>query len=77
MNTGTLSDTNALELVDIVHLKWMLAGEGLHVHVERLQNDPSYAADCLNAAERSANATVRQAASSLRERMGKAKAAAR
>jgi hypothetical protein len=77
MNTGTLSDTNALELVDIVHLKWMLAGEGLHVHVERLQNDPSYAADCLSAAERSANATVRQAASSLRERMGKAKAAAR
>lgn len=69
MNTGTLSDPNALELVDIVHLKWMLAGEGVHVHVERLQADPAYASHCLNAAERSANATVRQAASTLRERL--------
>jgi len=74
MNTGTLSDTKALELVDIVHLKWMLAGEGLRVHVERLQNDPAYASDCLNAAERSTNATVRQAASSLRARLCKAAA---
>lgn len=72
MNTGTLSETQALELVDIVHLKWMLAGEGLHVHVERLQNDPSYASDCLNAAERSTNATVRKAASTLRARLGQA-----
>jgi hypothetical protein len=72
MNIGTLSDTDAPELVDIVHLKWMLAGEGLHVHVERLQNDPAYAADCLSAAERSTNATVRRAASSLRARLNKA-----
>ena len=74
MNTGTLSDTDALELVDIVHLKWMLAGEGLHVHVERLQKDPAYASDCLNAADRSTNATVRKAASSLRARLGHAAA---
>ena len=74
MNTGTLSDTDAPELVDIVHLKWMLAGEGLHVHVERLQKDPAYASDCLNAAERSTNATVRKAASSLRARLGHAAA---
>jgi hypothetical protein len=72
MNTGTLSAPDALELVDIVHLKWMLAGEGVHVHVERLQSDPAYAADCLSAAERSANATVRKAASMLRVRLGQA-----
>lgn len=69
MNTVSLTDTDTLPLVDIVHLKWMLAGEGLHVHVERLQSDPSYASECLNAAERSANATVRKAASTLRARL--------
>ncbi len=71
MNTGTLTKTESLELVDIVHLKWMLAGEGVHVHVERLQTDPDYAAACLGAAERSANGTVRQAAATLRARLAK------
>lgn len=56
-------------MVDIVELKWMLAGEGLHVHVEKLQSDPSYARECLRAAERSDNATVRQVASKLRARL--------
>ena len=74
MNTALLTDTDALALVDIVHLKWLLAGEGLHVHVERLQSDPSYASECLSAAERSANATVRKAASTLRARLEQATA---
>jgi cell division protein FtsL len=69
MNRSTLTEANALELVDIVHLKWMLAGEGVHVHVERLQTDPEYAKTCLEAAERSPNATVRQAASALLSRL--------
>ena len=60
-----------LTLVDIVELKWMLAGEGLHVHVEKLQSDPCYARECLLAAERSENATVRQVASKLRARLDK------
>jgi predicted DNA-binding protein (UPF0251 family) len=64
-----LTEQTALRLVDIVELKWMLAGEGLHVHVERLQSDPQYARECLLAAERSENATVRQVASKLRERL--------
>jgi hypothetical protein len=55
-----------MRLVDIVELKWMLAGEGLHVHVEKLQSDPVYARECLRAAERSGNASVRQVASKLR-----------
>ncbi len=71
MNTGTLTKTEALELVDIVHLKWMLAGEGVHVHVERLQTDPGYATACLDAAARSTNNAVRQAAATLRERLAK------
>jgi hypothetical protein len=34
--------------------------------VEKLQSDPVYARACLQAAERSGNATVRQVASKLR-----------
>ena len=69
MNVSTLTEQRALSLVDIVELKWMLAGEGLHVHVEKLQSDPAYARECLRAAERSENATVRQVASKLRARL--------
>ena len=69
MNASSTTEQGALQLVDIVELKWMLAGEGLHVHVERLQTDPGYARECLLAAERSGNATVRQVASKLRARI--------
>jgi len=69
MNASSVSEDRALRLVEIVELKWMLAGEGLHVHVERLQSDPAYARECLLAAERSANATVRQVAVRLRARL--------
>jgi hypothetical protein len=69
MNANSLTEPAVLQLVDIVHLKWLLAGEGLHVHVERLQNDPGYANECLCAAEGSGNATLRQVAAGLRSRL--------
>jgi predicted DNA-binding protein (UPF0251 family) len=69
MNAGSGNQQSALRLVDIVELKWMLAGEGLHVHVEKLQSDPGYARECLLAAERSGNQIVRQVATKLRARM--------
>jgi hypothetical protein len=72
MPDNTLTEPAVLKLVDIVHLKWMLAGEGLHVHVERLQSDPGYAHECLCAAERSANATLRKVAAGLRTRLSAA-----
>jgi hypothetical protein len=75
MNASSGNEQSALRLVDIVELKWMLAGEGLHVHVEKLQSDPGYARECLLAAERSGNQTVRQVASKLRARMESAAAA--
>jgi predicted DNA-binding protein (UPF0251 family) len=75
MNASSGNEQTALRLVDIVELKWMLAGEGLHVHVEKLQSDPGYARECLLAAERSGNQTVRQVASKLRARMESAAAA--
>jgi hypothetical protein len=69
MNLSTPVEMSALQLVDIVDLKWMLAGEGLHVHVERLQSDPGYAQQCLLAAERSCNPTLRQVATRMRARL--------
>ena len=63
MNASSLTERDALRLVDIVELKWMLAGEGLHVHVEKLQSDPGYARECLLAAERSCNPALRKVAS--------------
>ena len=69
MNASSLTEESVLRLVEIVELKWLLAGEGLHIHVERLQSDPSYARDCLCAAERADNATVRQVAQKLRARI--------
>jgi hypothetical protein len=72
MNAISLTENGALRLVDIVELKWLLAGEGVHVHVEKLQSDPGYACECLLTAERSGNATVRQVAAKLRARMAAA-----
>lgn len=69
MNASSLTEHAALTLVEIVELKWMLAGEGLHVHVEKLQSDPGYARECLLAAERSGNATLRRVACKLRARL--------
>ena len=69
MNVISVTEPTALQLVDIVKLKWLLAGEGLHVHVEKLQSDPGYARECLLAAESSANATLRQVACKLRARL--------
>lgn len=54
-------DRPGLPLVDIVDLKWLLAAEGRHVHVERLQRDPAYAELCLGWAAISASLPVREA----------------
>ena len=55
-----------MTLVEIVDLKWLLAGEGLYLHVEKLQNDPEYARRVLDAAQKSSNEALRAAAARLR-----------
>lgn len=70
MNAATDHEPDALELASIIEFKWLLAGEGVHVHVERLQNDPEYARGCLARAEASPREAVRRAARRLRERLG-------
>jgi hypothetical protein len=56
-------------LHDIVGLKWLMAGEGVHVHVERLQSEPAYARECLSRAARSSNPTARDTAARLSARL--------
>jgi len=58
-----------LPLVDIIQLKWLLAGVGIHIHVERLINDPSYALHALTEAEHCNSPTARAAATKLRSRL--------
>ncbi len=54
-------DRPGLTLIDIVDLKWLLAREGRHIHVERLQREPAYAQQCLGWAAISTSLPVREA----------------
>ena len=56
-------------LGEIIELKWMVAGEGFHVHVERLQTDRDYARQALHRAQASPNAALRETAARLRNKL--------
>ena len=58
-------ETDPRALVEIIELKWLLAGEGFHVHVERLQTDREYAREALHRAQASTNAALRAKATRL------------
>ena len=66
MNALSHREIDALTLVEIIDLKWLLAGEGLHLHVERLQSDAAYARGVLDAAATSGNAALRTVAARVR-----------
>jgi hypothetical protein len=70
MNACFPPETQALALVDIVDLKWLLAGEGVHLHVERLQRDAAYARSILDAAAKSDNAALPLVARRVRKLLG-------
>jgi len=70
MNASTAHEPRALALADVIEFKWLLAGEGVRVHVERLQNDSDYARECLARADASSRETVRKLAQRLRQRLG-------
>ena len=70
MNMPLAPERLALELVDIIDLKWLMARDGHHVHVERLQAEPAYARECLIKAAASQHAAVRSAALRICQRMG-------
>ena len=58
-----------MQLVEIIELKWLLAGEGIYIHVERLQKDPEYAKRALEHAAASASPALRAVALRLVARL--------
>ncbi|MBG6081367.1 hypothetical protein [Rubrivivax gelatinosus] len=69
MNAETQGSRGALELVDVIDLKWLFANEGVFLHVERLQHDADYARDLLARAAASGNAELRAAAARLADQI--------
>ncbi|MCY7315858.1 MAG: hypothetical protein LH480_09615 [Rubrivivax sp.] len=63
------SFAEALPLVEIIELKWLLAGLGVRLHVERLQQDPAYVRRALEAAAASPSVVVRKVALRLQCRL--------
>lgn len=68
-SNSTHNASAALPLVEIIELKWLLAGEGIYIHVERLQTDPAYACRALDEAAASASPVLRATALRLRGRL--------
>ena len=55
----------APELLDLVDFKWLMAGEGHRIDLDRLRGDSPYIRGCLALAAGSRSATVRLAAQRL------------
>jgi len=70
MNATTAPEHRCLSLVEIIDFKWLMAGDGHHVHVEHLQTDPVYAGECLALAARSRIAALRDTARRLAGALG-------
>lgn len=67
--TATEVEAPLLPLVQIIELKWLLAGEGIYIHVERLQRDPAYAQRALEQAAQSTSPALRATALRLKARL--------
>ena len=61
----------APELLEFVDFKWLMAGEGHRIDLDRLQQDSAYRRGCLALAAGSTSSTLRQAG----ERLGRARTA--
>ena len=70
MNAVTVPEIRALSLVEIIDFKWLMAGDGHHVHVEHLQADRDYAQSCLVLAAGSRIAALRDTAARLARTLG-------
>ena len=65
MNTVHAGPHHPLHLVEIIDFKWLMAGDGHRVHVERLQADRAYAGQCLALGAASPTPALRDAAQRL------------
>jgi hypothetical protein len=72
MNIVTDADTESAALTEVIEMKWLLAGEGLRLHVERLFADAEYALQVLDLASRSPTLALRETACRLRLRLAPA-----
>ena len=70
MNTVTSPEPCAASLVEIIDFKWLMAGDGHRVHVERLQTDRDYACACLVLASGSRVEALRDTAARLARSLG-------
>ncbi len=61
--------TDSSCLLQIIELKWLLSGHGLHIHVERLLHDPEYARRTLDCAVATANPVLCAAVARLRRQL--------
>lgn len=57
-----LEETASACLLEVIELKWLLAGQGVRVHVERLLRDREYARQTLALAAGSPSAALRKTA---------------
>ena len=69
MNACVPAEAFAAPLVDVIELKWLLAGEGVRLHVERMLSDDAYAARALARALESTSPVLRAAAERMRCRL--------
>ena len=69
MNPNSHSPALPSPLVGVIELKWLLAGEGVHLHVERMLSDEAYAGRALTRALESTSPVLRAAAERLRSRL--------
>ena len=65
MNAVSTAEHRPLQLVEIIDFKWLMAGDGHRVHVERLQADRTYAGQCLALRAASPTPALRDAAQRL------------
>jgi hypothetical protein len=68
MNAITQGKTTCL--VEIIELKWLLTGHGVHLHVERLLEDCEYARRTLARADAMPSAALRESSARLRNCLG-------
>ena len=65
MLAASAPEPPALNLVEIIDFKWLMAGDGCRVHVERLQSDRDYACACLTRGAASPIPALRDCAARL------------
>jgi hypothetical protein len=57
-------------LVEFVDFKWLMAGEGHLIDLDRLQGEPAYARGCMSLARGSTSATLQRVAERLAQALG-------